>query len=393
MEKRRIKEPELWGMIALMATGYILIHDLLGGTLFAHSHWDSYTLQSLAWLRGELGLGRNYEWLELAIYNGDWYCSFPPVPSVVMLPFAAVFGENTPNNLLIAVYAIITAAIIYNIARQYEASPSISAFTAIFAVCGSNMMWMSTNGGVWFQAQALNMLFIAAAVYCAQKNRRTAAYAFIALAVGCRPFSIMYFMPFIVLFAVHDKKITAKHALSLLPAVIIGICYMAFNYARFENVFEFGHNYLPEFVEAENGQFHWSYILPNLYQIFIRPITINADLSLDYPIFNGFMFYIANPIFILFFVMLAKDVIRRRMSAVKITVCIAMLIQLIVLAAHKTMGGWQFGARYMVDFIPYILIWFSLDKKTEFKKWEKFVGIFAVMFNVYGTFAMNFLYG
>ena len=81
--------------------GYLLLHDLAGGTLLVHEPLDSYTLQALAWRNGEVCLtnGQDYPWLELAIYNGKYYVSFPPLPSVLMLPLTFVFGENTPNTL------------------------------------------------------------------------------------------------------------------------------------------------------------------------------------------------------------------------------------------------------------------------------------------------------
>ena len=39
MKRQRIQY--LWGMLALMLLVYILLHDLLGGTLFAHEPLDS----------------------------------------------------------------------------------------------------------------------------------------------------------------------------------------------------------------------------------------------------------------------------------------------------------------------------------------------------------------
>ena len=105
-------------MLALMAFGYLLLHDLLGGTLLSHSAWDSYTLQAMAWRRGSLSLGQNYPWLELAVYQGEYYVSFPPFPSVVLLPFTFLFGENTPNNLIIAIVTMATAALAYRCLRR-----------------------------------------------------------------------------------------------------------------------------------------------------------------------------------------------------------------------------------------------------------------------------------
>ncbi len=44
----------MWGMLLLMLFGYVLIHDVFGGTLFSYHPWDSYTLQAIAWKNGEL---------------------------------------------------------------------------------------------------------------------------------------------------------------------------------------------------------------------------------------------------------------------------------------------------------------------------------------------------
>jgi hypothetical protein len=65
----------------------------------------------------------------------------------------------------------------------------------------------------------------------------------------------------------------------------------------------------------------------------------------------------------------------------------------LLLASHKTLGGWQFGARYAVDLIPYVLLYtlFNVDIKAE--KLTVMIGVFAVMFNVYGALVMNFKEG
>ena len=47
---------------------------------------NTYALQADAWRRGHLDLGQNYSWLEIAEFNGKFYCSFPPFPSYVLLP-------------------------------------------------------------------------------------------------------------------------------------------------------------------------------------------------------------------------------------------------------------------------------------------------------------------
>lgn len=381
---------------ALMLLGYIFIHMLFGGTLLSYNCWDSYSLQAMSWLSGRLDMGKNYEWLELAVYNGKYYLSFPPLPSVVMLPFVLLFGEKTPSNLVSALYGIFTAMIAYKILKKAGMKRGGAVFFAIAYVWGSNMLWLSTSGGVWFLAQGLNMLLLTACVYFAQQKMRVAAYAMAALAVGCRPFSVCMFLPLMAYFYMVDKdrpradRIRGQIRSLIIPA-FIALCYMLYNYVRFGNVLEFGHNYLPEFTESEKGQFSLSYILPNLYNLLLRPVTLRADLTLEYPLFDGFMFYIANPMFLIWFAAVVKDVLQKRLDAVRLCIVIAVLAELLLLCAHKTLGGWQFGARYTVDMLPMALMYLLL-KKDEPGGISAFIMAAGMMFNLYGALAMTMLH-
>ena len=162
---------------------------------------------------------------------------------------------------------------------------------------------------------------------------------------------------------------------------------MVFNYLRFHNPFEFGHTYLPEFNRGE-PQFSVSFILKNLKNI-IRPVSLTSRLSLDYPIHDGFLFFVANPFFILAFSKLKHF---KTWTVWQWVSLFAMLLNLVCLLMHRTFGGWQFGARYTVDLLSYCLL-FSLPYLGERpKNWHLCLGAFAVIFNLYGALAMHLMY-
>lgn len=386
-------------LIALMITlfiGYVLIHDILGGTLFSYCDWDSYSLQALAWRKGQLCLDENYSWLELAAYNGNYYVSFPPVPSLVMFPLTFLFDE-VPSNFVIACYAMASVAIAYKIFDDCGFRRVDCAVWSVVTVMGSNMMWMSTIGGVWFLAQGLNMVLCLAAVRCILKNKRYLTFIFLALAVGCRPFSALYFIVALIIFIKEDmetmrfRKASLSQLKYLAAPAVIALAYMAYNYVRFDNPLEFGHNYLPEFIEAKDGQFSIHYLGTNLYNLFLRPVTFE-DGRLSFPQYDGFLFYIANPIFIIWFMNICKDIRKRQLTFEKISIIALIFVNIILLCMHKTLGGWQFGARYTVDMIPFVILYFMLGQKRRFSAIEYAIGAFAVLFNVYGMMAMHLFY-
>lgn len=387
----------LAALLIVMAGGYYLLSELMGGTLFQHQYWDSYTLQTWNWLQGRTYIAdpKKYEYLELAIYQGRYYVSFPPLPSVLLIPSVLLHGMNTPNNLIVACYGLIAAALAYMVMIRAGRSPRVSAFWALVCVWGSNMLWMTTNAGVWFQAQALNMVMCLAAVLCFLEGRKAASTTFLALAVGCRPFVAIYLPVFAFLYAWEEREKHGGFVRSclrqwpiLVGPVLVGCCYMAYNYARFGDVLEFGHDYLPEFTREEHGQFHISYLLPNLRQMFLEPVRIQNG-RMELTIFQGFMFYVANPLFLIWFARMVILCIRKRVTVFGVLIAVAVVLELILICMHRTLGGWQFGARYTCDALPLVYLYLARRGSERPASWELALGGLAVAFNAYGALYMQ----
>ena len=435
-------------MISLVFIAYVLIHDLTGETFLDHNLWDSYALQTERWLQGHMDLDRNYRYLEIATYNGRFYISFPPFPSVLLIPWVLLYGYETPNNVIMIIYTMIALTLAYKLAGKFKVRKAMCAFWSIVVVLGCNMMWMSTRAGVWFQAQLINMILLLAAILAMLNNKRILSYICVACAVGCRPFSILYFFVLLVYYFVNDMKeykegiekdtainenkkeikdknekedketdgenkdkgitlkgiklygtMLLKQFQGLISAAAIGMCYMLYNFARFDDPLEFGHNYLPEFLESKDGQFHTNYVMYNLYRMFIRGIKLKKNWGLEFTIFDGFWMYIANPIFLLLFACIILCIAKRikkeyRFNPVKITILIMLVLNILCLCMHKTLGGWQFGNRYLVDLIPFVYLYILATKQqrgtvNKLNRLEILIGTFAVMFNVYGAVYMH----
>ncbi len=388
----------LLALLLVMGAGYFLMSDLMEGTLWKHEPWDSYTLQTWNWLHGRMYIAEpeRYEYLELAIYQGKYYLSFPPLPSVVLIPFVLLFGMDTPSNLLIALYGLTSAGVAYVIMLRQGRRPYAAAFWALVCVWGSNMFWMTTNGGVWFQAQALNMVLCLWAVLWALEGKKSLATTFLALAVGCRPLSAVFLPVFALLFAWNERDEHGSFLKSCLAQwrcvigpLLIGACYMAYNYVRFDNPLEFGHDYLPEFVRAEHGQFHWSYLWPNIKQMVFTPVLLVGG-RLSFPLFQGFMFFVANPMFLIWAIRFAADVRDNGISAVGVGVAVGAAAMLLLTCMHRTLGGWQFGARYTCDALPFLYLYLAARGPKRVFPWELALGGLAVAFNAYGALYMFF---
>lgn len=83
--------------------------------IFSHSPYDSYTRQALAWREGRTYLTddpQSLAYLELAVYEGKYYVSFPPVPTVTEYFLTFFFGQNTPDRLVTVLYVCFSSAVL-----------------------------------------------------------------------------------------------------------------------------------------------------------------------------------------------------------------------------------------------------------------------------------------
>lgn len=389
---------------------YLFMASGLGLDLFSHSAHDSYTLQAMRWREGHMALGQDYPWLELAIYEGEYYVSFPPFPTIPMWLLTFAFGADTPSMLVNFLLYLASALTAFCTARALGRAPEESAVWTVGLVCGCNLLEISLYGGVWNIAQGmafcLTMLCVNGLVRMGEKRRwRFIAPVCIACAVGCRPFQAVY-VPVVLLCLYRTERAQRPQERWLdtlvrcIPCVIvpglIAIAYGAYNFIRFDNVFEFGHNYLPEFTREGNAQFSLGHVAQNWANINRLP-TMGENFRLNFPAAFGFAFYLANPLYLIVAVRLLEALLRRVMRGERsllqaedgcLLLCAA--VHFFLLLLHRTFGGWQFGTRYLIDLIPMLYL-FVLRRGRGIRLGEGMLLIFAICFNVYGSVVFHLI--
>ena len=363
---------------------HILFMLLSGKTFAVQNPYNSYSRQAFTWLNGSLSLEENISWLEIAVFNGEYFISFPPFPSYLMLPFVLFFGIDTPDTLISLIVTLIGAYYAYKITCYYKLPLKYRVFLPVFLYCATNLWQITVDGWVWFIAQNLSITLTLAAFYYALKSKKGLAVFLLCAAVGCRPFQIVYF-PLILLILLEAqeedsifkkiKKFLFEKIYCFFPAVILVISYCVLNFLRFGNIFEFGHNYLPEFTEAANGQFDFSYILQNFNSLFRLPEIDTVTHQLVFPRFDGVNIFIVFPIIIFYIVLFIEFIINwfklnktdKKINAKNVIqplIIVLCCIHILLLLMHKTMGGSHFGHRYICDIMPAIFLGISARLKT-----------------------------
>ena len=423
-----------------LALCFILIISLFvasqTGTDFgSHCVVDSYTLQALAWREGRMTLSGQYPWLELAVYQDEYYVSFPPTPSVPMLLLSFFFGVATPNSLATFLYFLGGCAVAFFIARRYVPRAHAAVLIVFIALGGSLLDVVVSGGGysgaVWYQAQSLSFLLTMLSFFWIESDRRSAHAASliaIALAVGCRPLQALYvpFLLFMLYWRVKQQTVT-RTIRAMLPYIVvpalIAAAYGAYNMARFDNPLEFGHRYLPEYTASGDTVFDFAKVWQNLRQIFQPPRIVDGLLT--FSITGGFAVYLTNPMIPLGIVRFLEwgaqhwlhwgadgalhgDVNDAHNGEAMHSVCIdgkpssmeakpsasdylllaTIIVHFASFLTHRTNGGWQYGTRYLVDVVPALLYLFVRAKKP-IRLLEAAAMGGLVVFNVYGTIVFH----
>ena len=397
MNKERWEYLEYGLLTVVSLLCYLFVLQLLTGQyLWEHNTYNTYALQADSWRQGRLDLGENYSWLEIAEYNGKYYCSFPPFPSYVLFPLTLIFGSNTPDGLVLLFFDVMAVVFLYKIAITLKLSPRAAALSALFFSICTNMTFVFFVPSVWFFAQTLSYSLAAADIYYALKGKGSLSLFLWSCGVGCRPMQA-FFVP--VLLLILYQKEREKHPeekwymLILnkadwgLPALGVAISYMVLNYLRFGNIVEFGHNYLPEFV-YEHKQFSTDYLANNFKMLMNLPdFTEEGRMLIDH--FGNLNFLWVNPpiliaVFGIIFACIKKEKKAALLGGVTILLSV---VYLIVTMMHATMGGWHFGNRYTNDILPWLFVCFMLvlAKHNRLVKWQIPFAIWGILFNVVGT--------
>ncbi|MBO4896938.1 MAG: hypothetical protein J5590_01405 [Clostridia bacterium] len=363
--------------VLFIATLFALILCLTHNTNPFANYYNSYSLQAERWLSGHLDLGQDYSHLEIAKYDGKFYISFPPFPTVVLLPFVLVSGVQTPDSIISIIFSIISAFFALKIAHRFDIYGKRAVFWTLFLIAGSNLLSIMTFGWVWFMAQTMCFAFLLTSIYFMLSEKTSLCFLFWSFAVGCRPLCAVYF-PFFIYYFIKSGKNIKTLVFSLLPAAFIALFYMVLNHARFGNPLEFGHNYLPEFLEAEQGQFSVCYMMQNIKNLFRIPFSKEAFQSIK---FNGFAFYLVSPIYIAYAVLFAKS----KKEPCSLLLLSLIILNLLLLTMHKTMGGWHFGNRYTVDALPFVYLGCMMSYKKGYEKLFIPLAVFGFVLNLLGT--------
>lgn len=331
-----------------------------------------------------------------------YFVSFPPMPSMIMLPGAAAGGragnDVFPTVLCAALILPLMFSALRRLAAEQQSTRTVTddVWLTLTLGFGTVLYFASVQGRVWFTAHVVGVLLATAYGWAAIGAKRPIlAGIFLGLAAITRtPMAFMFPLFLLEALRVHgglaalraDRRafvrVAGRSVLAfVVPVVVIAVIAATYNWIRFDAPGEFGHTYLDVRQQAQieaNGLFSYRYLARNLAVAF----TLLPELPAKGPFIqisgHGLALWVTTPAFLLLLWPRTKPGIHRSLW---ITVALVALPTFF----YQNSGWVQFGYRFSLDYTVFLVLLLAVGGRplTWFVRTLLVVGIVVNLFGAW----------
>ena len=385
-----------------------------------HIVYNNYSYLADSLLHGHLDTPDIPSYLESVEFGGHVYMHFAPGPAILSLPFVAIRGVDgfNPAYLCIALGAA-NSVLFYKIITNMNIGETLRDrlwFTA-FAVFGIVHLFLADVAHSWFFGHVSTWFFLLFAMYFITvekpKNQRInyiLSGLFFGLAVTCRLsnlFSAIFFIGYILIYKPDKLKAVIYFGCG---AVVPGALYMLFNFVRFGTVLDKSYNlthlkdkyrtmydqmqtlptkseqlaFLNEAEKKVGGPLQLKHIPHNLYSIFCMMPEFTAEYPYVIPLVTGVSITFLSPA--LYFMVTAPW--KQRITWV---LAATMVVSAVPFLMNYGNGMSQFGMRYAMDFLPYMILLACMGMKRV-NSIKTLLISYCIMANMWGPIYWRFFY-
>ncbi len=315
--------------------------------------YPNYVYLAYAWLHGsvsfphELGFG-----MDDRFFHGRWYVIQAPMPAVIMLPLVLLFGLHANQELMCALCAAIAVAAIDTMLGRLGIDGRARLWTLLFFALGTVFWWCASYGAVWMYAHVVAVMFICLMLAEWYGRRRPwLVGALFACAMLSRfPVSLAA-VPFAIWFLNSDRRQGIRNlAYAVAGALPFVLLYAIYNYVRWGTINDIGYLlfYHTDKMGSPTGSpFAIRHIMPNLHTFFVTAPKLQSSFPfLKFDTFGTALTF-TSPALLL--------ALKAPRTAETAYLAAATLLVAVPSLLYYNNGGMQFGPRYSLDFVPFML--------------------------------------
>lgn len=345
--------------------------------------YKHYVYQSQAFLDGRTDLqGFPKYYQDLVNYDGKYYLSSPPVPALVLLPAVAIWGTATDAVRISMLMGAINVALVWILLGRMSVKGWKQFLLTILFGFGTVHWHVATTGTTWFFAEIVAVFFLLLCLIEYFGRKRAVLMGLLLGLAALSRLPVVVGSIFFLIMLYKDGGI--RRPLKFIAGLAVPLAFYGyFNYVRFGSPLQTGyplHSYAAYFANDINkyGMFNLNYIPKHLYTILLMPPDYISYFPFLKPKPDGMSILITTPAIL--YVVNAK--FSESINRWAFLAVVGILLPTILWFST----GWvQFGYRYSLDFMPFILILIASGMgQTINKKMIALIAI-SVAVNLGGT--------
>lgn len=299
----------------------------------------------------------SFHW-DHAFYNGHYYMYFGVVPVFLLfLPYRLLTGMSLTTyhatQIFTALFICGVFSLFFTLSKTFFKKLSLGLYLSLSAAFSVMSVWYAVSAPALYCTaisaaicmEIWSFFFFIRAVFVCEKESASIRYAFLgsltgALAFGCRPpiaLANLFVLPLLAVF-LKNRKFTLRLGKQLLfaasPYMIVGVFLMLYNYARFDNPFEFGQAYQLTITDQSHyGSFFSRFQPLKTFDSICKFFVGYTSMSDQFPFvtFDGIL--LNFPILFLPFFGIASEGVRGEIRESRLPRCIIILFCIPLLIA------------------------------------------------------------
>ena len=334
---------------------------------------------------------------DYVVSNGHKYLPFGPLPALLLVPFLPLLNVGMPLVLAGYVFSAINVVLFYRVLKVAGISDERRHWATLLYFCGTPYLSVTLVGISTYFAHIVVTTFLILAIWEALGRRRILLVGLcLGLAAASRLttlFTIPFFIWMLWPASASNESSSARAARlsALVGGVLVPLLLLFwYNYARFGNPMETGFGkavlYRDVLYNARSvGLFSIAHVPKNLFMMLLqgpRPVGGDSTAVLRFPYIEpsrwGMGLFFTSPALLYIFRAPRRD---RLVQA-----CwVAVIVTMIPLITYYGIGYVQFGYRYALDFMPFLILIASRGFPTPMTPRARALVKLSVLINIWGA--------
>ena len=356
-------------------TVFVAFLALYGISSFPNTPYDEQLRQAVAFLQGHTYIDAPKSFLEAAQIGPYRYALHPPMPALLMMPMAALWGMNTNQNMWSLFLGALDAALAWRMLRRFRLSISARTWLTIFFAAGT-ILWSETiYGNTWAMPETCSICFTLLALDEVYGPSRMLLLGFYAAFAALSRYELAIAGGTYALIAMMRGRRFRDVFLMIPGFAVVGAFFIGYNEARFHSFFDRG----VELTGPANAPaFGIRYLIGNIATLFFLVPNTNDTFPYFHPHYGGLSLPFTSPALVLAF----KANFAKLDAALLLLTAFLVSIPSLLCYAN---GFAQFGTRHYLQVFPFLLVLMAKGMRHPDRLTRILITV-SVIFITYGVF-------